>query len=62
MELTDEQRKAMDDTFDQHRETLVDVRGTLQKAELELEPMMKEDQPNERRDPGPDRQGSAGAC
>ena len=47
LKLTDAQRKAMDDTLQQHRETLVDLRGALQKAELELEPMMKEDQPNE---------------
>jgi Spy/CpxP family protein refolding chaperone len=47
LKLTDAQRKSMDDTLQQHRETLVDLRGTLQKAELELEPMMKEDQPNE---------------
>ncbi len=47
LKLTDTQRKAMDDTLQQHRETLVDLRGTLEKAELELEPLMKEDQPNE---------------
>jgi Spy/CpxP family protein refolding chaperone len=47
LKLTDTQRKAMDDTLQQHRETLIDLRGTLEKAELELEPMMKEDQPNE---------------
>jgi protein CpxP len=47
LKLTDAQRKAMDDTLQQHRETLVDLRGTLEKSELELEPMMKEDQPNE---------------
>jgi periplasmic protein CpxP/Spy len=47
LKLTDTQRKAMDDTLQQHRETLVDLRGGLEKAELELEPMMKEDQPNE---------------
>jgi Spy/CpxP family protein refolding chaperone len=47
LKLTDAQRKAMDDTLLQHKETLVDLRGTLEKAELELEPMMKEDQPNE---------------
>ena len=47
LKLTDAQRKSMDDTLQQHRETLVDLRGTLQKAELELEPMMKDDQPNE---------------
>ena len=47
LKLTDTQRKAMDDTMQQHRETLVDLRGTLEMAEIELEPMMKEDQPNE---------------
>jgi len=47
LKLTDAQRKAMDDTMQQHRESLVDLRGSLEKAELELEPMMKEDQPNE---------------
>ncbi len=47
LKLTDAQRKAMDDTLLQHRETLVDLRGSLEKAELELEPMMKQDQPNE---------------
>jgi len=47
LKLTDTQRKAMDDTLQQHRETLVDLRGSLEKSELELEPMMKEEQPNE---------------
>ncbi len=47
LKLTDAQRKSMDDTLQQHRETLVDLRGTLEKAELELGPLMKEDQPNE---------------
>jgi Spy/CpxP family protein refolding chaperone len=47
LKLTDTQRKAMDDTLQQHRETLVDLRGSLEKSELELEPMMKQDQPNE---------------
>jgi len=47
LKLTDAQRKAMDDTLQQHRESLVDLRGSLEKSELELEPMMKQDQPNE---------------
>jgi len=47
LKLTDDQRKAMDDTLLQHREKLVDLRGSLEKAELALEPMMKQDQPNE---------------
>jgi periplasmic protein CpxP/Spy len=47
LKLTDAQRKAMDDTLQQHRESLVDLRSTVEKEELELGPMMKEDQPNE---------------
>jgi periplasmic protein CpxP/Spy len=45
--LTDDQRKAMDDIFLQHRETLIDLRASLEKAELALEPLMKADQPDE---------------
>jgi Spy/CpxP family protein refolding chaperone len=47
LKLTDTQRKAMDDTLQQHRSTLIDLRASLEKTELDLEPMMKEDQPNE---------------
>ncbi|MGA2650000.1 MAG: Spy/CpxP family protein refolding chaperone [Terracidiphilus sp.] len=47
LKLTDEQRKAMDATLLQHRATLIDLRASLQKAELNLEPLMSEDQPNE---------------
>ena len=47
LKLTDAQRKSMDDILLSHRETLVDLRGTLEKAELSLEPLMKDDQPNE---------------
>ena len=47
LKLTDEQRRAMDDILMQHREKLIDLRANLQKAELELEPLMKGDQPNE---------------
>jgi Spy/CpxP family protein refolding chaperone len=49
LKLTDEQRKAMDGILLEHREKLIDLRGALQKAELELEPLMKDDQPNEAR-------------
>jgi len=49
LKLTDEQRKSMDATLLEHREKLIDLRATLQKAELELEPLMKDDQPNEAR-------------
>jgi len=49
LKLTDDQRKAMDGILLEHREKLIDLRGTLQKAELELEPLMRDDQPNEAR-------------
>lgn len=47
LKLTDDQRKGMDQVLQQHRTTLVDLHANLEKAELALEPMMKEDQPNE---------------
>ena len=47
LKLTDEQRKSFDEILFQHRETLIDLRGTLEKAELELEPLIRNDQPNE---------------
>ena len=47
LKLTDDQRKAMDDIFLKHREKLVDLRGNLEKAEIEMEPLVKADQPNE---------------
>lgn len=47
LKLTDEQRKAMDETLLQHREKLIDLRAGLEKAELAMEPLMQEDQPNE---------------
>jgi len=49
LKLTDEQRKAMDGILLEHREKLIDLRASLQKAELELEPLIKDDQPNEAR-------------
>lgn len=47
LKLTDEQRKTMDDIFQQHREKLVDLRGNVEKAEIAMEPLVKADQPNE---------------
>jgi protein CpxP len=47
LKLTDDQRKAMDVIFQQHREKLVDLRGNVEKAEIEMEPLVKADQPNE---------------
>ena len=49
LKLTDDQRKAMDGILLEHREKLIDLRASLQKAELELEPLVKDDQPNEGR-------------
>jgi len=47
LKLTDEQRKGMDAILLQHREKLIDLRGNVEKAEIEMEPLMHEDQPNE---------------
>ena len=47
LKLTDDQRKAMDGIFQQHREKLVDLRGNVEKAEIAMEPLVKADQPNE---------------
>jgi protein CpxP len=47
LKLTDDQRKSMDAILLQHREKLVDLRASLEKAELKLEPLMQDDQPNE---------------
>jgi Spy/CpxP family protein refolding chaperone len=47
LKLTEDQRKAMDTILQQHREKLIDLRANLEKAELEMEPMMRSDQPNE---------------
>jgi Spy/CpxP family protein refolding chaperone len=45
--LTEDQRKAMDQILLDHREKLVDMRAAVEKAELQMEPLMQEDQPNE---------------
>ena len=45
--LTDVQRKAMDDIYQQHRLTIVDLHATLEKAEIAMEPMVRADQPDE---------------
>jgi len=47
LKLTDDQRKAMDGIMLQHQKTLIDLRGNLEKAELDMQPLMKADQPNE---------------
>jgi Spy/CpxP family protein refolding chaperone len=47
LKLTDDQRKAMDEIFQQHREKLVDLRANVEKAEIAMDPLVKADQPNE---------------
>ncbi len=51
----------MDAIFQQHREKLVDLRGNVEKAEIEMEPLVRADQPNESSGAGADRQGGASA-
>jgi Spy/CpxP family protein refolding chaperone len=41
------QCKEFDGIFLQHREKLIDLRASLQKAELALEPLVRDSQPNE---------------
>ncbi len=47
LKLSDEQRKAFDDILLPHREKLIDLRASLEKAELGLQPLIREDTPNE---------------
>jgi periplasmic protein CpxP/Spy len=47
LKLTDDQRKAFDQILVQHRETLIDLHANLEKAELKMEPLIRDDQPNE---------------
>jgi Spy/CpxP family protein refolding chaperone len=47
LKLTDDQRKAMDQILLDHRKDLIDKRGAVEKAELDLEPLMQDDQPTE---------------
>ena len=47
LKLTDDQRKEMDQILLAHREKLIDMRAAVEKAELEMEPLVGADQPNE---------------
>lgn len=47
LKLSDDQRKAFDQILLDHREKLIDLRANVEKAELELEPLVRDDQPNE---------------
>jgi Spy/CpxP family protein refolding chaperone len=49
LKLTEEQRKAFDGILLEHREKLIDLRGGVEKAELQMEPLMSAEQPNEAR-------------
>lgn len=47
--ITADQEKKMDDILQQHRLSLVDLRASLEKQELTLEPLVSADQPEEAR-------------
>jgi Spy/CpxP family protein refolding chaperone len=47
LKLTEEQRKTFDGILLQHRETLIDLKANVEKAELEMEPLIRDDEPNE---------------
>lgn len=45
--LTDDEKKKMDDIYQQHKLNLIDLKANLEKAEVEMGPMIEADQPNE---------------
>jgi len=47
LKLSDDQRKNMDQILLDHRKDLVDKRAAVEKAELDLDPLVSADQPNE---------------
>jgi Spy/CpxP family protein refolding chaperone len=47
LKLADDQRKQMDAILFDHRASLIDMRASVEKAELAMEPLMRDDQPNE---------------
>ena len=49
LKLTDDQRKAMDQILIDHQKELIDKRADVEKAEVDMEPLMQDDQPNESR-------------
>jgi len=48
LNLTDDQRKAMDGILQDHKMKLIDLQANLQKAEVALGPLMKADTPDQR--------------
>ena len=47
LNLSDDQRKAMDGILQNHKMKLIDLRANLEKAEVEMGPLMKADSPDE---------------
>ena len=47
LNLNDDQRKAMDEILQKHRERLIDLHANVDKAELAMQPLLSADQPNE---------------
>ena len=47
LDLTAEQKKSVDDIFQQHRLRLIDLEAALQKEELILEPLVAADPPDD---------------
>lgn len=47
--LTADQQQKMNEIFQQHRLSLIDLNASLEKAEVQLEPLMSADQPDESR-------------
>ena len=45
--LTDDQKKKMDDVFQQHRLRLIDLNAALQTQEATMQPLIQADQPDE---------------
>jgi len=48
LNLTDDQRKAMDGILQDHKMKLIDLRAGLQKAEQEMVPLMRADTPDQK--------------
>ena len=47
LNLTEDQKRRMDDIFQQHRLKLIDLQASLEKEEISLEPLVGADQPDD---------------
>ena len=47
--ITDDQKKKMDDIFQQHKLRLIDLKAALEKQEAVMQPLIESDQPDEGR-------------